>query len=198
MPFGGGRTIDRNSEQRMDRGPGPHGREYGKMHCNEVPLPSLPICSHLFLVRHPGDADSRRFSRSVMDSCLRTAPSSLPPGHGIVTGSRIGVVSEPITFLQVVLAYISDYPHDSLPRPKKEHELQVKFHLKLPHSESPLSEVRFAANQLALSCVASVDPWKAMLTRDGTQPRRSSASRFCSLKSLRGVHILGEQPPDVL
>ena len=46
-----------------------------------------------------------------------------------------------------------------------------------PHSESLLSEVRFTANQLALSRSASVDPSKVMLTGDGTQRRRSSASR---------------------
>lgn len=55
-----------------------------------------------------------------------------------------------------------------------------------PHSDSLLSEVRFTANQLALNCSASVDPWKVMLIGDGTQPRRSSLSRSCSLKSLGG------------
>jgi hypothetical protein len=68
-----------------------------------------------------------------------------------------------------------------------------------PRSESLPSEVRLTANQLALSRSASVDPWKVVLTGDGTRPRRSSASRSCSLNLCEqgGVHVLGEQPLDV-
>ena len=55
-----------------------------------------------------------------------------------------------------------------------------------PHSESLLSEVWLVANQFALSRSASVDPPEVTLSGNGTQPRRSSASRSCWLRSFRG------------
>lgn len=55
-----------------------------------------------------------------------------------------------------------------------------------PHSESLPSDVLLIANQLVLSRSASVDPSNVALTGEGTQARRSSASRSCSLRSLRG------------